>query len=45
VKAGDRLAAVTAPQLGHQIAQAEANLAQAKASRRQTKANRDVVRR
>jgi multidrug efflux pump subunit AcrA (membrane-fusion protein) len=38
VKAGDLLAAITAPELDHQIAQAEASLAQAKASRRQTKA-------
>ena len=40
VKAGDLLAVITAPELDHQIAQAEASLAQAKASRRQTKANR-----
>ena len=44
VKAGDLLAAITAPELDHQIAQAEANLAQAKASRRQTKANRELAR-
>jgi RND family efflux transporter MFP subunit len=43
VKAGDVLAVITAPELDHQIAQAEANLAQAKASRRQTKANRDLA--
>src|SRR6266850_7257587 len=36
VKTGDLLAAITAPELDHQIAQAEASLAQAKASRRQT---------
>ena len=36
VKAGDLLAAVTAPELDHQIAQAEAGLAQAKATHRQT---------
>jgi RND family efflux transporter MFP subunit len=44
VKAGDLLVAITAPELDHQIAQAEANLAQAKASRRQTKANRELAR-
>jgi multidrug resistance efflux pump len=44
VKAGDLLAAITAAELDHQIAQAEANLAQAKASRRQTKANRELAR-
>ena len=43
VKAGDVLAVITAPELDHQIAQAEANLAQAKASRRQAKANRDLA--
>jgi RND family efflux transporter MFP subunit len=44
VKAGDLLAAITAPELDHQIAQAEAGLAQAQASRRQTKANRELAR-
>ena len=44
VKAGDLLAAITASELDHQIAQAEASLAQAKASRRQTKANRELAR-
>src|SRR6266436_2537310 len=44
VKAGDLLAVVTAPELDHQVAQAEASLAQAKASRRQTKANRELAR-
>ena len=44
VKTGDLLAAITAPELDHQIAQAEASLAQAKASRRQTKANRELAR-
>ncbi len=44
VKAGDLLAAITAPELDHQIVQAEANLAQAKASRRQIKANRELAR-
>src|SRR5712664_4222092 len=44
VKMGDLLAAITAPELDHQIAQAGASLAQAKASRRQTKANRERAR-
>src|SRR6266404_1222788 len=44
VKAGDLLAAITAPELDHQIAQSEASLAQAKASRRQTKATRELAR-
>ena len=44
VKAGDLLAVITAPELDHQIAQAEANLAQAKATRRQTEANRELAR-
>jgi RND family efflux transporter MFP subunit len=44
VKAGNLLAVITAPELDHQITQAEANLAQAKASRRQTKANRELAR-
>jgi RND family efflux transporter MFP subunit len=44
VKEGDLLATITAPELDHQIAQAEANLAQAKATRRQTKATRDLAR-
>src|SRR4029077_13810054 len=44
VKAGDLLAAINAPELDQQIAQAEANLAQAKATRRQTKANRELAR-
>jgi multidrug efflux pump subunit AcrA (membrane-fusion protein) len=34
VKAGDLRAAITAPELGHQIAQAEASLAQAKEGER-----------
>jgi RND family efflux transporter MFP subunit len=42
VKAGDLLAAITAPELDHQIAEAEANLAQARATHRQTKANREL---
>jgi RND family efflux transporter MFP subunit len=44
VKTGDLLAVITAPELDHQIAQAEANLAQARATRRQTKANRELAR-
>jgi RND family efflux transporter MFP subunit len=44
VNAGGLLAVITAPELDHQIAQAEASLAQAKASRRQTKANRELAR-
>jgi RND family efflux transporter MFP subunit len=44
VKTGDLLAVITAPELDHQIAKAEANLAQAKATRRQTKANRELAR-
>jgi len=44
VKVGDVLAVITAPELDHQIAQAEANLAQARASRRQAKANRELAR-
>ena len=44
VKVGDLLAAITAPELDHQIGQAEASLAQVKASRRQTKANRELAR-
>jgi RND family efflux transporter MFP subunit len=43
VKDRDVLAVITAPELDHQIAQAEASLAQAKASRRQIKANRDLA--
>src|SRR5271165_5899908 len=44
VKAGDLLAVITAPELDHQIAQAEASLAQTKATHRQTKANRELGR-
>ena len=43
VKAGDPLATVTAPELGHQVSQAQATLAQAEASHRQTEANRDLA--
>ena len=42
VKAGDLLAIITAPELDHQIAQAEASLAQAKATHCQTKAKREL---
>jgi RND family efflux transporter MFP subunit len=44
VKAGDLLVEVTAPELDHQIAQAEATLAQVKATFAQTEANRDLAR-
>src|SRR5215469_13028744 len=44
VKAGDLLAVITAPELDHQIAQAEASLAQTKATHRQTKATRELGR-
>ena len=44
VKAGDLMVEVTAPELDHQIAQAEANLAQARATLAQTEANRDLAR-
>src|SRR5215471_10141007 len=42
VKTGELLAVITAPELDHQIAQAEASLGQAKATHRQTKAKRDL---
>src|SRR6516162_6387815 len=44
VKAGDLLAVITAPELDHQIAQAEGSLAQTKATHRQTKATRELGR-
>ena len=44
VKAGDLLIEITAPELDHQIAQAEANLAQLQAALEQAKANRDLAR-
>ncbi len=44
VKAGDRFAVITAPELDHQTAQVEAALAQARASHRQTKENRELAR-
>ena len=40
VKAGDLLVEITAPELDHQIAQAEGTLAQMQASLEQAKANR-----
>jgi RND family efflux transporter MFP subunit len=44
VKAGQLLAEITAPELDHQIAQAQASLLQAQASLRQTEANRELAR-
>jgi RND family efflux transporter MFP subunit len=44
VKEGDLLAVITAPELDHQISQAEASLAQAKATHRQNKATRELGR-
>jgi RND family efflux transporter MFP subunit len=44
VKAGDLLAQITAPELDHQIAQAEASLAQFEATLRQTEATRELAR-
>ena len=43
VKAGQLLVEITAPELEHQIAQAEGNLAQMKASLELAKANRDLA--
>jgi RND family efflux transporter MFP subunit len=43
VKAGDLLVAITAPELDHQIAQAEGTLAQLQASLVQARANRDLA--
>jgi RND family efflux transporter MFP subunit len=43
VKTGDTLATITAPELDHQISQAQANIAQAQASLRQAQANRDLA--
>jgi RND family efflux transporter MFP subunit len=43
VKAGDLLVEITAPELEHQIAQAEGTLAQMQASLQQAKANRDLA--
>jgi len=44
VKTGDLLVEVTAPELDHQIAQAEATVAQVKATLAQTEANRELAR-
>jgi len=44
VKAGDLLARITAPELDHQIAQAEATLAQNQATLQQTIASRELAR-
>ena len=43
VKAGQLLVEITAPELDHQIAQAEATLAQMQATLQQSKANRDLA--
>jgi RND family efflux transporter MFP subunit len=43
VKAGQLLVEITAPELEHQIAQAEATLAQMQATLQQAKANRDLA--
>lgn len=43
VKAGDLLAEITAPELDHQIAQAEATLAQNQAALRQAQANMEIA--
>ena len=43
VKAGQLLVEITAPELEHQIAQAEATLAQMKATLQQARANRDLA--
>ena len=43
-KAGDLLAQITAPELDHQIAQAEATLSQDKATLQQTQASRELAR-
>jgi RND family efflux transporter MFP subunit len=44
VKAGDLLAQITAPELDHQIAQAEATLSQDQATLQQTRASRELAR-
>jgi len=44
VKAGDLLAQITAPELDHQIAQAEATLSQNRATLQQTEASRNLAR-
>jgi RND family efflux transporter MFP subunit len=43
VKAGDLLAVISAPELDHQIVQAQATLAQNEATLRQTQANRELA--
>lgn len=43
VKQGDLLVEITAPELDHQVAQAEANLLSAEASLRQTESNRELA--
>ncbi|MGO9744260.1 MAG: efflux RND transporter periplasmic adaptor subunit, partial [Roseiarcus sp.] len=43
VKKGDLLVEITAPELDHQISQAEATLAQMEAARKQAEANRDLA--
>jgi RND family efflux transporter MFP subunit len=43
VKAGELLAEITAPELDHQIAQAQANLMQLQAALQQAQANRDLA--
>jgi RND family efflux transporter MFP subunit len=43
VKAGQPLADITAPELDHQIAQAQANLSQLQAALQQAQANRDLA--
>jgi RND family efflux transporter MFP subunit len=43
VKEGDLLVEITAPEIEHQIAQAEGTLAQLKAALQQAKANRDIA--
>jgi RND family efflux transporter MFP subunit len=43
VKQGDLLVEITAPELDHQVAQAEANLLQAEASLLQTESNRELA--
>jgi RND family efflux transporter MFP subunit len=43
IKAGQQLAAITAPELGHQIAQGEGTLARLQAALQQATANRDLA--
>jgi RND family efflux transporter MFP subunit len=43
VKAGDLLAEITAPELDHQVAQAQATLIQNEAARRQAQANMEIA--